>query len=233
MNQHLAFLLSSIYDTASLHPEHTADLAKSGLTQQMIALQKIRTVPPNMIDALLGFHASKVKHSYIIPFADPRGGWMDHVRLKVFGEDEPAEVRGDYVEEHQERWRYNSGRTKYLVRRRSEPRLFFPLATMGAALHGPDALWIVEGPKKSLAVVQLGLPAVAIESAWGWHVKGSRELLADFDTIAMKGRTLKVAPDPDAQRNPEIARATHHLAEALERRGGRVQIVVLPIEVAA
>lgn len=233
MNPHLDFLLSPVYDHAELHPEHLADLQKSALTLETITLQKIRTVPPHMIDALLGYHAPKVRHAYLLPFPDPRGGWMEHVRLKVFGDDEPAEVRGDRVEEHRERWRYNGGQRKYLVRRGSSPRLFFPLATMGAALHGPDALWIIEGPKKALAVAQLGLPAVAIESAWGWHLKGARELLPDFDAITMNGRTVKVCPDPDAQTNPEIARAVHGLAEALERRGARVQIVMLPLEVAA
>jgi hypothetical protein len=36
-------------------------------------LQKIRLVPPAMIDQLLGFEAPKVRHAYLMPFAlDPR-----------------------------------------------------------------------------------------------------------------------------------------------------------------
>ena len=37
-----------------------------------------------MIDQLLGFPAPKITSAYVIPFPDPRGGWMDHIRMKVF-----------------------------------------------------------------------------------------------------------------------------------------------------
>jgi hypothetical protein len=81
-------------------------------------LYKIRTVPPAMIDPLLGFGPSQVRHAYVILFPDPHGGFMDHVKMKVFSNDDDmgADVRGDQVEEHRERWRYNGGRRKYLVR---------------------------------------------------------------------------------------------------------------------
>lgn len=97
------------------------------------------------------------------------------MRLKVFPED--TEIRADHVEERRGRSRYNEGRRKYLVRRRSVPRLFFPVATMDATIRGAETVWVCEGPKKGLALAQLGLPVVAIESAWGWHEKGSRALL--------------------------------------------------------
>jgi hypothetical protein len=95
VNPHLDFLLSVIYEDSPLHPEHLADLRKSGLTNATIALHKIRTVPPAMIEPLLGFVAPKVVSAYILPFPDLRGGWMDHVKLKVFSSDKIADVRGD------------------------------------------------------------------------------------------------------------------------------------------
>jgi hypothetical protein len=52
---HLDFLLSPAYDGMSLHPEHLADLLKSGLTDATIARQKIRSIPPSMINQLAGF----------------------------------------------------------------------------------------------------------------------------------------------------------------------------------
>src|SRR5512132_1075574 len=84
VNGHLDRLLSPAYDASTLHPEHLADLRRSGLTDEMGRAQKIRTIPPVMIDQLLGFEAPKVRHAYLIPFPDPSGGWMDHVRMKVF-----------------------------------------------------------------------------------------------------------------------------------------------------
>lgn len=233
VNPHLDFLLSAVYDNSELHPEHAGDFQKSGIWPATITLHKIRSIPPAMIDPLAGFPVRNARSALLFPFPDPRGGWMDHVKMKVFSNGNTADVRGDEVEERRERWRYNGGQRKYLTRRAAPPRLFFCLQTLAVAVEGPDPLWIVEGMKKALAAAQLGLPAVGIESAWGWHEKGSRELLPDFGLIALQGRTVKLVPDSDAQTTPPIARAMHHLGEALERRGARVELVMLPLEVPA
>src|SRR5262245_61315972 len=108
-SDHLAFLLSAVYEHQALHTEHLSDLHKSGLADSTIVQQKIRTIPPHMIDQLLGFQAPSVQHAYLLPFADPRGGWMDHVRMKVF----PSIVT-------------ESGTIKYLQPRRSGVRIYFP-----------------------------------------------------------------------------------------------------------
>lgn len=213
---HLDFLLSAVYDSMTLHAEHLADLRKSGLTDETIAGQKIRTVPPHMIDQLLGFPALSVRSAYIIPFADPRGGWFDHVRLKIF----PT-----FQDLH--------GRTvRYLGPRGVPPRVFFP-ASMVAAVGGHEPLWCVEGAKKALAVAQLGLAAVGFEGIEGWHVRGSSALLPDFDVIALKGRVVELVPDGDVATNPNVHRGAQRLAEALERRGACVGLVALPAEVSA
>jgi Domain of unknown function (DUF3854) len=231
VNPHLDFLLSVIYEDSPLHPEHLADLRKSGLTNATIALHKIRTVPPAMIEPLLGFVAPKVVSAYILPFPDLRGGWMDHVKLKVFSSDKIADVRGDEIEEHHKRWRYNGGHRKYLVRRRSAPRLYVPLSTMEQALESDEPLWLVEGMKKALAVSQLGVPSVGLESAWSWHMKGSSTLLPDFAVIALRGRVVELVPDSDVQTNPMIARAVQQLADALRSAGARPRLVRLPADV--
>jgi Domain of unknown function (DUF3854) len=225
---HLAFLLSSLYDTNALTPEHLADLRKSSLTDETIRTQKIRTVPPALIDALLGFRAPNIRSAYVIPFPDPRGGWFDHIKMRVFSAEGSGDVRGGHVEQHRKRWRYNNGARKYLVRRAAYPWLFFPIATMADALEGAEALYLVEGEKKSLAVAQLGLPAVGIESAWGWHEKESRDLLPDFDTITLRDRIVELIPDSDVETNPQIMRSIRHLALALEGRGAHPRLVVLP-----
>lgn len=216
MNAALDLLLSRYYDGA-LHPEAVADLKKSGLTPETIRTHKIRSVPVSMISRLLGFDAPQVRHAYLIPFPDPAGGWMDHIRLKVF----PAftDRRGSTV--------------KYLGPRGAGPRLFFPLVTMEAALHGDLPLYLVEGAKKGLAVAQLDLPAVGFEGIEAWHGRGSCGLLADFDFIRLQGRTVELVPDGDWRTNPHVRRGAERLAEALEARGARPRLVVLPEEVAA
>jgi hypothetical protein len=234
VNAHLDFLLSAVYDGADLHPEHLADLHKSGLSDATIARQRIRSVPPDMLKPLLGFDPVGVRSAYLIPFADLRGGWLDYLKLKVFGDaGEVRVLRGGHVEERHERWRYNRGARKYLVRRATSARLFLPLATMDRAVRGSGPLYVVEGEKKALAVSQLGLPAVGLESAWGWHGRGSRELLPDFDLIALQGRTVELVPDSDVLTNPMIEQSMRCLADALRRRGARARIVLLPEQVPA
>lgn len=216
MNPHLDFLLSAVYERDPLAREHRDDLRKSGLTDETIALQKIRSVPPHMIDQLLGFEAHGVTSAYLIPFPDPRGGWTDHVRMKVFP---PLST--------------DRGTIKYLQPRASGVRLFFPLRTVDAALRSVEPLWLVEGEKKSLATAQLDLPSVAFCGVEAWHAAGSRNLIPDFGQINLGGRVVKLLPDGDVQTNPAVARAIHRFAEALDRRGARVQLVMLPTEVAA
>jgi hypothetical protein len=132
VNPHLELLLSPLYAAAPLISEHLADLRASGLTDETVAGQKLRTVPPAMLPSLLGFDIPEVRSAYLIPFPDPRGGWMDHVRMKVFPPYKGR--RGDTV--------------KYLQPRGSGVRLFFPLARLDAALHSDVPLWCTEGRKR-------------------------------------------------------------------------------------
>jgi len=202
MNPRLDFLLSCLYDDL-LDPEHLADLRKSTLTDETIALQKIRTVPPHVTDLLLGFPTPQVTSAYLIPFPSPRGGWLDHVRVKVFP-----------------RYKNKKGHTvKYLGPRGSGARIFFPLSTLVAVLHSADPLYIVEGEKKSLAVAQQGLPTVGICGVEGWHVANSRDLHPDLDDVGLRGRVVKLIPDGDIATNPAVRRAVYALRDALVARG--------------
>ena len=205
MNRHLDFLLATIYDSGRLdHPPHLADLHKSSLSDETIRWQKITDVPVHMIDALLGFAMPEVRSAYLIPFADPRGGWMDHVRMKVF----PPITRKD-------------GTIKYLQPKRSGMRIFFPLVTLDAVVNSTDPLYLVEGEKKALSVAQLGLPAIGICGVEGWHLAGSRDLHPDLDRVALQDREVHVLPDGDWRTNPGVNRAAQALAAALARRRAR------------
>lgn len=210
MNAHLAFLLSCLYE-GGLHPPHLADLRKSGLSDETIARQKIRSVLPNLISQLLGFPGSKVMSALLFPFPCPTSRFMDHIRMKIF----PA-------------LKTKKGSVKYLQPRHSGMRLYFPLATLDRALHRGEPLWLVEGEKKSLVAAQLGLPAVGFCGIEGWHPKGSQNLLGDFDRIGLRGRIVELVPDSDWQTNPDVERGVDRFAAALMARGARVRIVVLP-----
>jgi hypothetical protein len=213
---HLDFLLSVVYESF-LDPDHLADLRRSGLTDETIRRHRIRTVPPHMIPHLLGFDPPAVQSAYIIPFPDSRGWFIDHIRVKVFP---PYKDRSDNT-------------VKYLQPRGAGARLFFPMATLDAVLTSDGPLWLAEGEKKALAVAQLGLPTVGFCGIEGWHSAGSRALLSDFNVIPLTGRTVELVPDGDARTNPNVERGALRFAEAIERRGARVRLVTLPVEVAA
>jgi Domain of unknown function (DUF3854) len=210
VNPHLALLISAAYSGA-LDPEHLADLRKSGLADETIRRQRIRSVPPHMIDPLLRFEAPKVLSAYVVPFADPRGGWMDHVRMKVFP---PITTE--------------KGTIKYLQPRRSGVRIFFPVNVLDAVLRTADPLYVVEGEKKALAVAQLGIPTVGIAGVEGWHQAGDRTLHPDFDDIGLRGRVVNVIPDADVRTNLAVRAAVHRLAEALFVRGATANLVRVP-----
>jgi len=213
VNAHLELLISRAYDGA-LAPEHVADLRKSSLTDDTIAAQFIRSVPPSMIGRLLGFDLSDISSALLFPFRSPAGGFMDHVRVKIFPTLTDAEGHS----------------IKYLQRRGSSPRLYFCAAVLDAALHGDQPLWMCEGEKKALSLAQLGLPAVGFCGVEGWHRKGSHQLLGDFDAIQLAGRIVEVVPDGDFQDNPHVRRAVCALGDALALRGARPRAVILPRE---
>lgn len=211
MNRHLELLLSKAYPGA-LAPAHLEDLRASGLTDETIHAQSIRSVPPAMIAPLLGFDLDGVQSALLFPFPAPTGGFMDHVRLKIF----PALKDKD------------GHRTRYLQPRGVPPHVYFVAGCLRAVLHQDEPLWIVEGEKKALCVAQLGYPAIGICGVDGWHTKGSRELLPDFNDIGLHDRVVEVLPDGDYDTNPAVARAIRRLADALRARGARPRLVRLP-----
>jgi hypothetical protein len=165
-----------------------------------------------MIDQLLGFETPKVTSAYLIPFADPRGGWRDFVRMKIF----PAIAT-------------ERGTIKYLQPRDSGVRPFFPLATLDAVLHSAEPVYVVEGEKKSLSVAQQGLPTIGLSGIEGWHVKDSRDLHPDFDDVGLHGRLVNLIPDADVKTNPAVHAAVHRLVDAVGARGAaEARLVRIP-----
>jgi hypothetical protein len=213
VNGHLEHLLSKLYDGA-LAPEHLADLRKSGLTDDTIAAQLMRSAPLSMIAPLLGFDLPGIRSALLFPFRSPAGGFMDHVRVKVF--PTLTDAAGHSI--------------KYLQPKGTAPRLYFVTRCLPEVLEGEAPLWLVEGEKKAVAAAQLGLPAVGFCGVDGWHVRGSRALLADFDTIPLDGRLVEVVPDGDFRSNTHVARAIRQLGAALTARGTRARVVILPSE---
>jgi hypothetical protein len=232
VNPHLAFLLSIVYD-GSLAPAHRQDLEESGLTKEMIQGQFLRSVPPQLIGPLLGFDIPAITSALLFPFRSPAGGFMDHVRMKIF----PTLVK--VTREGVTRWVPDAEQTpedlkhetvKYLQSKGREPRLYFVAACLRDVVAGDEPLWLVEGEKKAIAVAQLGLPAVGFCGVEGWHRQGTTPLLPDFDGLRLRDRIIELVPDGDYQTNLDVKRAVQRLGGALLARGARPRVVLLPSE---
>jgi hypothetical protein len=197
-----------------LAPEHREDLRKSGLSDATIRRHRMFSVWRRKSKALLGFALPGFDSGMVIPFPDPAGGFMDHIRIKIF--PSVTDAAGHSI--------------KYLQPRNSPPRLYFPIDTSLTILGGLEPLWLVEGEKKALAVAQLRLPSIGFCGIEGWHTAGSRDLSPDFHRIRLHRRRVELVPDGDWQTNPHVERGAMRLAKALEAHGGLVRLVVLPTE---
>ena len=213
MNSHLEFLVGRVFD-GTLAPEHLADLRKSGLTDETIAAQHIRSVPLAMIGRLLGFDVSTVTSALLLPYASVNGGFMPVVRMKLFPPQTDAEGHS----------------FKYAQPKGSSPRVYFVRRCLHEVLHGDGRLLIIEGEKKACCFAQLGHAVIGIAGVEAWHVKGDRRLLADFDHIRLRDRLVEIVPDGDYQSNDKVRRAVQRLGAALAECGSRARVVLLPHE---
>ena len=99
-------------------------------------------------------------------------------------------------------------------------------------LGDPDiALWITEGSKKADALASCAACAISLTGVWGF--KGKNELggitfLADWDYIALRGRTVYLAFDSDIAVKTAVKKAVERLAEHLKRKKAKVLIIHLP-----
>lgn len=211
MNPHLALLLSRVYDGA-FAPGHLEDLRKSALGDDIIREQHIRSVPPAMFRPLLGYDLPHVVSMLLFPYPGPEGGFMDAVRVKLFPPQRDAKGHA----------------FKYAQPRGSRPRVYFVRRCLRKVLEGDERLLLVEGEKKALALAELGYACVGLAGVEGWHTKGDRRLLTDFDGIQLRNRLVEIVPDGDYQSNADVKRAVQRLGTVLADRGARVRVVLLP-----
>jgi virulence-associated protein VagC len=92
-------------------------------------------------------------------------------------------------------------------------------------------LFITEGVRKADAAVSKGLCAVALLGVWNWrgtNEDGGRVALADWESVALKGRQTYIVFDSDVMLKPEVSGALARLKSFLEARGASVAVIYLP-----
>ncbi|MDD4984244.1 MAG: DUF3854 domain-containing protein [Dehalococcoidales bacterium] len=92
-------------------------------------------------------------------------------------------------------------------------------------------LWITEGSKKADALASKEACAISVTGVWGFKGKnqfGGITFLADWDYIALKGRTVYLAFDSDIVTKEPVRKALEHIGEHLRRKGTTVHVIQLP-----
>lgn len=192
------------------HPLHLEDVRKSGLSDETITKSGIKTVPPNEINKRTGYNILSLSSMYEIPYDKTFN------RYRCFYDDSS-----------------NGKHPKYLQRKDTGNRLYIPSETRAILSDTSIPLYLTEGEKKALKACQEGLYCIALSGLWNWS-NGNKELIADFDLIALEGRTIYIVPDNDWQHpnkhgyRKNLKQAVSLLAEKLKTRGAKVYIVQLP-----
>ncbi len=204
----------------TLHPDHLADLRKSGLNDDTIKMMGVYTARPADIPKLLRWNPKQVKSALVFPYFGLDGKPNGFYRLKVF----PS-------------YKDKDGHTvKYLQKKGTPPHLYISPPIQKILDDPSQSLITTEGEKKAAKSVQEGLPAIAIGGLWNWVKKGTCEGIEDLDHIAWEIREVTIIPDSDTWTEPDTGKRTHlqcavyALGKELERRGAVVTFLALPQE---
>ena len=197
------------FDLISHHPDHLADLRKSGLSDETIKKADIYSVPPRDINKKLGFNAPHIESMMAFSYPDCDG----FERYKLFP---PLDGK------------------KYIQPKGSVNRLYIP-GTIKPILSDPSIpLYFTEGEKKILKAIQEGLHCIGSGGLWNWGDGKEKTLIPDFDKVVWKGRTVFIVPDNDwllpnkHGYSKNLRQAVYELGYRLIDRGARIYIVYLP-----
>jgi len=190
----------------SLHPEHLADLRKSGLTDETILAAGLYSIRPSDLAKLVGFNPLGVQSALCFPYQGNGG----HFRVKVFP---PYKDRNGHT-------------VKYLQRRGSDVQLYIHCDVQAALKDPTIPLSITEGEKKALALTQAGRPCIGLGGLWSWMRDGKP--IPGLDAIAWAGRAVTLYPDSDVWMRPDLMQAVYALMRELVARGATVSIAIIP-----
>jgi hypothetical protein len=92
-------------------------------------------------------------------------------------------------------------------------------------------LFITEGARKADAAVSAGLCCIGLLGVWNWrgtNDQGGVMALPDWESIALKGRTVYLAFDSDVMTKPAVHMALNRLSSFLAGRGADPWPIYLP-----
>jgi len=120
---------------------------------------------------------------------------------------------------------------KYETPKGSRMALDVPPGVRGQMGNPAVPLAVTEGVRKDDSAVSHDVCCIAVLGVWNWRGRnddGGTTALADWESIALNGRTVFIAFDSDVMTKPEVALALRRLCRFLESRKARVQPLYLP-----
>jgi hypothetical protein len=197
----------------NLTTEHLKDLARSGLTAEVLTALQIEAVRPHDIK-IMG-----VNSAYRIPYFTLEGKRNCFERWRLF----PVIQRGD------------GSRQKYFQPTGSDSQLYLsPLCPWPDVARQPASpVVIVEGEKKAAAACTKGFHAIGVAGLWNWRQKldtGERLTIPTIDLFRWHGREVLLVPDSDAWakgRERDLLGGFYALGQELVARGATVRFVRL------
>jgi hypothetical protein len=186
----------------SLHPDHLADLRKSGLSDETIAQAGVYSVRPADIGKIT--RHPQVHSLLAFPYSPT------FTRYKVFPTQLKLKGKG----------------YRYTQMAGSGVHLYVPPMARAAAQNPKETLYIVEGEKKALKACQEGLTCVAIGGLWNW--RQDKKLIDDIQALPLRDRRVVLVPDSDVWGRPDLVSAVSRLAQALRGAEAAVESCVLP-----
>lgn len=202
--------LATLHDewsTLSLHPDHQADLVKSGLSPETVRRLGIHTIHPREIVRHLGFREERITSLLCFPYPGENGFCRD----KIF----PSNLKDR-----------NGHGMRYLQRPRTGSRLYIPPLAQSVLHDVSVPLRFTEGEKKSAKACQEGYPTIGLGGLWNFSADG--DLLPKFREIALDGRRVILVPDSEVwTHRTDLLRPVYRFGTLLEQRGATVEVEVL------
>ncbi len=211
----------------SLSENHLKMLAEeSGISEQVIRERGYRTITSEGDLVQYGFSpAQRRVPGLLIPLHTTDG----KVALHVYRPDNPRTYE-DRSKRDPDGLRPVKV-LKYEIPKGTGVRVDCPPACLSGLKNPAIPLYITEGQKKADALATEN--ACAIDLLGVWNFKGRNEfgattILADFDFIAWKNRSVRIVFDSDVMYKPAVRQAMERLTEILQRKGATVSVIYLP-----
>jgi hypothetical protein len=198
----------------ALLPQHEKLLDESAISPDVRTERGYRSVERKAELEQLGFALSQRRvPCLLVPIWDVKG----NPAFSAIRPDSPRTKTGKTI-------KYETPRGVCLV-------LDVPPRARPALADPKVPIFVTEGSRKADAAASQGLCCIDVLGVWGWrgtNASGGKTALADWDEIALSGRTVYIAFDSDVTTKDQVRLALVRFKRFLESRGASVRIVYLP-----